>query len=116
MAFLTTSATEEVLTGTENKLLSTKYVNWSNLHLSVEYSFIVYALVHAVCQCRSTINFGLINSGMSMAQISQIISKAGADKVSVYLAVAILVHCTEYEERRFSQVPQSLEFGPLKEF
>ena len=45
IAFLTMASIEEVLSGTENKLLSSKFHEASNLHLFVESTFLVHAVV-----------------------------------------------------------------------
>lgn len=41
-ALLTVASLEEVLSGTEYKLLRTKFVNASKIHLFVESTFMVY--------------------------------------------------------------------------
>ena len=45
IAFLTVASLEEVLNGTENTLLQTKFKKASNLHLFVESAFMVHALM-----------------------------------------------------------------------
>ena len=45
IAFLTVASLEEVLNGTENTLLRTKFSKASNLHLFVESAFMVHALM-----------------------------------------------------------------------
>jgi len=45
IAFMTIASLEEVLCGTENKLLRTKFLNASNLHLFVESAFMLYAVL-----------------------------------------------------------------------
>ena len=45
VAFLTIASLEEVIQGTENKLLRTKFNNASNLHLFVESAFMMLCLV-----------------------------------------------------------------------
>ena len=45
IAFLTIASLEEVLSGTENKLLRTKFNEASNMHLFVESAFMVHVLV-----------------------------------------------------------------------
>ena len=44
IAFLTIASLDEVLRGTENKLLRTKFDRASNMHLFVESAFMVYVL------------------------------------------------------------------------
>lgn len=97
IAFLTTASIEEVLTGTENKLLRTKFVNASNLHLFVESTFMVYAIVQFAHVVGPIIG-GLINTEVGMAQTCQIMGWVGVGVISIYLVVAIWVHCTVYEE------------------
>ena len=45
IAFLTIASLDEVLAGTGNKLLRTKFVDASNLNLFVESAFMIQALV-----------------------------------------------------------------------
>ena len=45
IAFLTIASLEEVLQGTENKLVSTKFIEASNMHLFVESVLMVHAIV-----------------------------------------------------------------------
>ena len=66
IAFLTISSIEEVLTGTENKLLRTKFNDASNIHLFVESAFLVIALVR-VAHVIGPVTGGLVNTQLGMS-------------------------------------------------
>lgn len=97
IAFLTIASLEEVLSGTENKLLRTKFVNASNLHLFVESTFMVYAIIQ-FAHIVGPIIGGLINTEVGMAKTCEKMGWVGIGAVILYLVFAIWVHCTLYEE------------------
>mmetsp|Transcript_42874 Transcript_42874/g.56697 ORF Transcript_42874/g.56697 Transcript_42874/m.56697 type:complete len:185 (+) Transcript_42874:647-1201(+) len=101
IALLTIASLEEVLSGTENKLLRTKFVNASNLHLFVESTFMVYAIVQ-FAHIIGPIIGGMLNTELGMAKSCQMMGWIGAFAIFLYLGFALWVHCTLYEENTIS--------------
>ena len=101
VAFLTIASLEEVLSGTENKLLRTKFVNASNLHLFVESAFMVYAIVQ-FSHIIGPIVGGILNTEVGSAETCRIMGWIGVGAISVYLIFALWVYCTLYEENALS--------------
>ena len=68
IAFLTIASLEEVIQGTENKLLRSKFIDASNMHLFVESAFLVLSLVQ-ICHVVGPILGGFLNTleGMNEA-------------------------------------------------
>jgi len=101
IALLTMASLEEVLSGTENKLLRTKFVNASNLHLFVESIFMVYSVMQ-LAHIIGPIVGGLINTELGMVQTCQVMGQIGAIAVFLYLVLGLWVHCTLHEENTLS--------------
>ena len=93
IAFLTVASLDEVLQGTENTLLRTKFVEASNLHLFVESAFMVLAIIQ-VAHVLGPIIGGLINTGSGMSLTCIYMGIFGAASLLIYVIFAIYVYCT----------------------
>ena len=92
-AFLTIAALEEVLAGTENKLVRTKFMNASKTHLFVESTFMVYSVLQ-FAHIIGPITGGLINTDYTMARTCTIMGLLGITATTFYFVFAIWVHLT----------------------
>ena len=101
IAFLTIASLQEILSGTENKLLRTKFSNASNLHLFVESAFTVYNVVQ-FAHVIGPILGGLINSEFVMKTTCVFMGWIGFGAIFVYLLFGIFVYCTVHHENALS--------------
>ena len=97
IAFLTIASLEEVLSGTENKLLRTKFIEASNMHLFVESAMMVHAIVQ-LAHVIGPILGGLINTFVGMKSACVIMGYFGAGSLVFYLVFALYVYCTVHRE------------------
>ena len=98
IALLTVASLEEVLAGTENKLIKTKFNEASNLHLFVESTYIVICLIQLVHVAGPIIG-GLLNTlNESMSMTCFNMSQFGLYCLGVYAVLALLVYCTVHHE------------------
>lgn len=97
IALLAMASLEEVLQGTENKLLRTKFIDASNLHLFVESAFVVLTLVQ-ICHVIGPIIGGFINTLEGMSQACVQMGFVGGASLFLYTLGAIWVQCTVHKE------------------
>lgn len=97
IALLTMASLEEVLSGTENKLLRTRFANASALHLFVESVFMVYTVMQ-LAHIIGPIIGGLLNTDLGMTESCLVMGSIGAGTVVLYVILGLWVHCTLYEE------------------
>ena len=97
IAFLTIASLEEVLSGTENKLLRTKFIEASNMHLFVESAMMVHAIMQ-LAHVIGPILGGLINTLVGMTSACVIMGYFGAGALVFYLIFALFVYCTVHQE------------------
>ena len=100
-AFMTIASLEEVLAGTENKILHTKFVDASNMHLFVESAFLVHSLVLAAHVIGPIVG-GLINSFEGMPTTCMDMGIFGCVCLGLYAIGAIFVWCTVHRENQLS--------------
>ena len=93
IALLTIASLEEVLSGTENKLLRTKFIEASNMHLFVESAMMVHAIVQ-IAHVIGPILGGLLNTLVGMTSSCVIMGYFGAGTLFFYLIFALFVYCT----------------------
>ena len=101
IAFLTVASLQEVLNGTENTLLRTKFSTASNLHLFVESAFMVHALMQ-MANVFGPILGGLINTAVGMQEACVKMGLFGIAAIGIYFLLAIFVNCTVYKENDLS--------------
>ena len=101
IAFLTVASLEEVLNGTENTLLRTKFSKASNLHLFVESAFMVHALMQ-MANVFGPILGGLINTAVGMQGACEKMGIVGIYAMGIYLILALIVSCTVHKENDLS--------------
>ena len=101
IAFLTIASLEEVLAGTENKILHTKFVDASNMHLFVESAFLVHSLILAA-HVIGPIMGGAINTMEGMQDTCIDMGIFGSVCLVIYLVFAIFVWCTVHRENHLS--------------
>ena len=97
IAFLTIASLEEVLSGTENKLLRTKFIEASNMHLFVESALMVHAIVQ-IAHVVGPILGGLINTVVGMPQACMMMGYFGAASLVFFLIFGLFVYCTVHQE------------------
>ena len=97
VALLTIASIEEVLKGTENIILRTKYNDLAKRHLFAETIFMVIALVQ-VMHIIGPITGGFINSSVGMSQTCLSMGYIGTGCLILYLVFAMVVQCTIHEE------------------
>ena len=101
IAFLTISSLEEVLAGTENALLRTKFIEASNMHLFVESALMVHALVQ-IAHVVGPILGGMINSAVGMSKACTLLGYVGVGALVIYQALALWVFCTIHQENNLA--------------
>ena len=99
IAFLTIASLVEVQSGTENKLLRTKYE--ASDYLFVESALMVHAIVQ-IAHVIGPILGGLINSYSGMPEACMVMGYVGATSLVFYLIFALYVYCTVYHENTLS--------------
>ena len=92
IAFLTIASVEEVLSGTAYKLLQTKFVDASRMHLFVESALYVNALVQLAYVFGPIIG-GSINTAVGMSKTCISMGITGSICLLVYFVWSIVVHC-----------------------
>ena len=101
IAFLTIASLDQVLSGTENKLLRTKFHEASNLHLFVESTFIVHSLV-LVAHVVGPVVGGLINAQVGMNETCTMMGIFGSASIVIYSIFALFVYCTVHQENEIA--------------
>ena len=99
IAFLTIASLVEVQSGTENKLLRTKYE--ASDYLFVESALMVHTIVQ-IAHIVGPILGGLINTFVGMPEACSIMGYVGATSLVFYLIFALYVYCTVYHENTLS--------------
>ena len=110
IAFLTIASLEEVLSGTENKLLRTKFIEASNMHLFVESAMMVHAIVQ-LAHVIGPILGGLINTFVGMTSACVIMGYFGAASLVFYLFFALYVYCTVHHENSLALQEDDEDFA-----
>ena len=106
-AFLAVASLEEIMSGTEKKLLRSKFVNASKTHLFVESTFLVYGLMQ-FAHIVGPIIGGLINTDYTMARTCTIMGLFGITACIMYLIASLWVYCTIQEEESLPNMRLSL--------
>ena len=92
IAFLTIASVEEVLSGTAYKLLQTKFIEASRMHLFVESALYVNGLV-MLAYMFGPILGGVINTAVGMSKTCISMGVTGSICLFFYFVFSIIVHC-----------------------
>lgn len=98
IAFLTIASLEEVLAGTENKLIRTKFNEASNLHLFVESTYMVICLIQLVHIGGPILGGALNAKNDSISMTCFNMSQFGLGCLTVYFLLSVFVYCTVHHE------------------
>ena len=100
-AFLTTASFEEVMSGTQSKLIKTKFKETSKSQLFVEAAFIVQSLIQLSILLGPIIG-GLMKDGYGIQATCYQMGITSTIFLIIYTVLAIFVYCTSYTEVRLS--------------
>ena len=94
-AFLSTASFQEVMSGTEDKLIRTKFKDAAGLMLFSQAAFIIQALITIAFICGPIIG-GFLNDMHGMQEACLTMAFFGAGYLVFYSLGGIFVHCTRY--------------------